>query len=90
MEFLKVILIILLVYFGLKFLFRLLGPLLMKYAMKKMGKKFEEQFSQFNSMNKQQAPQEKEGEVVLDKVPKNKRKSSKTVGEYVEYEEVKD
>jgi uncharacterized membrane protein len=55
-----------------------------------MGKKFEEQFSQFNSMNKQQASQEKEGEVVLDKVPKNKRKSSKTVGEYVEYEEVKD
>lgn len=40
--------------------------------MKKMGKKFEEQFSQFNSMNKQQASQEKEGEVILDKVPKIK------------------
>jgi len=87
MEFLKVLLIILLVYFGLKFLIKFLGPILLKYAMKKAGKQFEKQFSQFNQ---RQQPRKEEGEITIDKIPKGSKKSNNDVGEYVEYEEVKE
>ncbi|MDT0677218.1 DUF4834 family protein [Autumnicola musiva] len=80
---LKTILIILLVYFGLKILFRLLGPLLLKYFMKKMGKKFQDQFNQY-----QQPSQEKKGKVSIDKKPRKGSKSNKNVGEYIDYEEI--
>ncbi len=72
-----------LVYFGLKILFRFFGPLILKYFMKKMGKKFQDQFSQF-----QQPQQEKEGKVSIDKKPRRGRKSHKNVGEYIDYEEI--
>ncbi|MFD1096045.1 DUF4834 family protein [Salegentibacter chungangensis] len=81
----KTILIVLLVYFGFKILIRWFGPLLLKYFMRKMGRKFEQQF-------KQQAGQyqsgKKEGDISIDKKPKNKRNSNKNVGEYIDYEEI--
>ncbi|MDT0644021.1 DUF4834 family protein [Zunongwangia sp. F363] len=80
---LRTILIIMLVYFGIKILFRFFGPLILKYFMKKMGKKFQDQFSQF-----QQPQQEKEGKVSIDKKPRRGRKSNKNVGEYIDYEEI--
>lgn len=86
MEFLKIILIILLVYFGIKFLAKLLGPYIFKFIMKKAGKQFEKQFSQFQ----QPTQPKKEGEITINKVPKNKRSAKNDVGEYVEYEEVKE
>ena len=88
MEFLRIILIILLVYFGLRFILRLAGPYLLKYIMKKAGQSFEKRFNQQSQHNRQQ---EKEGEVTIDRAPKaNSRKSKDSVGEYVDYEEVKD
>ena len=87
MQFLKIILIILLVYFGIKILARLFGPMLLKYAMKKAGKGFEKQFNQFKQ---RQQPSKPEGEVSIDKTPRNDRASKRDVGEYVEYEEVKE
>ncbi len=87
MEFLKVLLVILLVYFSLKFLLKLLGPIFMRYVMKKAGKQFEKQFGQFNQ---RQQPHKPEGEITIDKVPKGRKTSKNNVGEYVEYEEVKD
>ncbi|HLV15497.1 MAG TPA: DUF4834 family protein [Xanthomarina sp.] len=81
---LRVILIILLIYYGMKILSRLFAPLLMKYVAKKAEERFGSQFGQY-----QQPKQEnnKEGEVSIDKVPQ-RTTSNKKVGEYVDYEEI--
>ncbi|MEE2772580.1 MAG: DUF4834 family protein [Bacteroidota bacterium] len=85
---LKTVLIILLVYFGLKIIFRYFGPLILKYFMRKMGKKFEQQFNhQFGGGFQNQQAQQK-GKVSIDKKPKNDRTSDKKVGEYIDYEEI--
>lgn len=54
--------------------------------MKKMGRKFEQQFNQqFGGTN---PPPQKEGKVSIDKKPKNQEGSDKKVGEYIDYEEI--
>ena len=80
----KVILIVLFIYFGLKLIARWLGPILLRYFLKKLGKKFGQDFSQY----KKHPGKEKQGEVTIEKRPKNTRKSNKDVGEYVDYEEI--
>ncbi len=85
MTFLKTILIVLLVYFALKFLFRLATPYLMRYISKKAGQQFEQFFGNGTNMN---AQREKEGSITIDKNPSQNYHSSKKVGEYVDYEEV--
>nr|WP_321235499.1 DUF4834 family protein [uncultured Psychroserpens sp.] len=82
--FVRTILIILLVYYGIKILSRLFAPYLMRYMSKKMQQKFEGQFGQQQS----QRQQHKEGETVIDKMPKNNSASNKKVGEYIDYEEI--
>ncbi len=79
---LKVILIIVLIYYGLKILTRLFGPLLFKYVTKKAGEKFQQHFGQY-----QQPQQSTDGEVTIEKKPKQ-NSSNKDVGEYIDYEEV--
>jgi hypothetical protein len=86
MGLLRTILIILLVYYGIKVLSRIFAPFLMKYASKKMEKKFGEQFGNFQNNQKKEAPK-KEGEIIIDKIPETKS-SNKDVGEYVDYEEI--
>lgn len=49
-----------------------------------MQQKFE---GQFNQHQNQRQP-EKEGETVIDKMPKNDSTSNKKVGEYIDYEEI--
>ncbi|WP_431134868.1 DUF4834 family protein [Psychroserpens mesophilus] len=83
--FLRTILIILLVYYGIKILSRLFAPYLVRYMSKKMQQKFGEQFQQ---EQQHQNPKQKEGETVIDKVPKQHKSSDKSVGEYVDYEEI--
>ena len=86
MGLLRTILIILLVYYGLKILGRIFAPYLMKYAAKKVEKKFGQGFGGFQQ---QQPPQPKpEGEVSIDKMPTQSTASNKKVGEYVDYEEI--
>ena len=80
----RVILILLLIYYGVKILSRLLAPFLIKYVAKKAEQKFGDQFGQFQ--RKQEAPQN-EGEITIDKTPTGKS-SNKSVGEYVDYEEI--
>lgn len=81
MTFLKTILIILLVYFGLRLLAKYFGPLILKYVFKKVQKNMENQFNPPH--------QEPRNE------PKRSRRSFKSntnakskVGEYVDYEEI--
>jgi len=85
MGLLKTILIIVLVYYGFKILSRLFAPLLMRFVVKKAGQRFGQQFNQHQ---RQQQPKQKEGEVSVDKIPKQNKTSNKDVGEYVDYEEI--
>jgi len=80
----RTILIILLVYYGIKILARIFAPHLVRYMSKKMQQKFEGQFQQHQN----QQPQHKEGETVIDKIPRNDSSSNKKVGEYIDYEEI--
>ncbi len=89
MGLLRTILIILLVWFGLKILARLFAPLLMRFVAKKAEEKFGQQFGGFQNQNGQrQQQQRKEGETVIDKMPNQNKKSNEKVGEYIDYEEL--
>jgi len=83
--FVRTILIIVLVWYGIKILSRIFAPLLMRYVSKKAQEKFGQQFGQ-----QQKPPQsrEKEGEISIDKTPNANKASNKNVGEYVDYEEI--
>lgn len=83
-EVIKVVLIVLLIYFGLKLIIRWFGPLLLKYILRRVGKKFEQKFGGFDAAS----GKEKEGEVSIDRKPKKNRQSKKDVGEYIDYEEI--
>lgn len=84
--FLRTILIILVVWYGIKVLMRIFAPYIASYASKKMQERFGGQFQQ-----QQQAEyrnREKEGETVIDKMPNRPQPSNKKVGEYIDYEEI--
>jgi hypothetical protein len=83
MAFLKTLLIILLIFFGLRIVFRLAKPYLMRYIAKKAGQRFEEMFRDVNT-----PPQQREGDISIDKQPSHRKSSKTKVGEYIEYEEV--
>lgn len=79
----RTILIILLVYFAFKMFIRWFGPIILKYFLKKIGSKFQQQFNpQANSGTS------KKGDVVIEKKPKKGPNSNKNVGEYIDYEEI--
>ena len=82
--FLRTILIILLVWYGMRVLARIFTPLLMRYVAKKAEKQFGQQF---NRHHQPKESKKKEGEISIDKMPKQKT-SNKDVGEYVDYEEI--
>ncbi|TXK71217.1 DUF4834 domain-containing protein [Mesonia sp. HuA40] len=77
MGLLKTVLIILLVYFGLKIIFKWLKPFLLKYILNKVNQKMQDQFKQQADFNR---PQQTKKE--------NLEKSEKKVGEYIDYEEI--
>lgn len=83
--FVRTILIILLVYYGLKILSRIFAPYLVKYMSKKMQQKFEGHYRQ---QQPHRESRHKEGETVIDKIPNTNKSSDKNVGEYIDYEEV--
>ena len=76
----KIILILLAIFFVLKLLTKYLGPLLLKYLAKKVTKKFSDQFG--GAYNSQ------ETENNQTKVDPKKIKTKKNVGEYIDFEEI--
>ncbi|MFY0604734.1 MAG: DUF4834 family protein [Flavobacteriaceae bacterium] len=82
MGFLRTILIIIFIYYLLKFLGRIFAPILMKKMVNNMQQKAQQQY------NKQQATKAREGETVIDKKPNSQRQSDSSVGEYVDFEEL--
>ncbi len=83
MNLLRTLLIIVLVYYGFKFLARIFAPFLMK----KMAKKMQEKAEQFKNQHHTQS-EVKEGETIIDKAPMKNRQSKNTVGDYVDFEEI--
>ncbi|WP_299128835.1 DUF4834 family protein [uncultured Winogradskyella sp.] len=89
MGLLRTVLIILLIWFGLKILSRLFAPILMKFVAKKAEERFGQQFGNFqNQAQQRHAQKQKEGETVIDKMPKQNKASNEKVGEYIDYEEI--
>lgn len=78
-QLLRTIVIIMAVYYIGKFLMRIFAPILMKYAAGKMEQKVKEQFQQ------QQGQQQKTNQTTQ---PIHKRKSTKKVGDYIDFEEI--
>ena len=86
MTFLKTLLIILLVYYGIKIIFKFSKPFIMRYIAKKATERFGQTFGQNPNQSTQQ--NNKEGEVTLDKSQANTKTSKSSVGEYVDFEEI--
>ena len=76
----KVLLILIAIFFVLKLLTKYLGPLLLMYASKKITKKFQDQFESANNFQKTENHQNTKG--------KKELKEKKTVGEYIDFEEI--
>ena len=79
----KTLFILLLAYFGFKYLLRLFGPFLVKKAAETIKKKAEQQYG-----NQQPKSKVKEGETTIDKTPNNTQQGKNSVGEYVDFEEI--
>lgn len=80
-NFLRTVLIIILVYYVLKFLVKLFAPYLLKKAVDKVQQKAQQQYNQ-------QEPIVDEGKTVVDKKPQSTKESNNSVGEYVDFEEI--
>lgn len=83
--FLRTLLILILVYYAVKWIGRLLFPFLFQKAVQNFEKKARAQQG-FTGED----PNAKVGETTIDKRPSSEKESNKQVGEYVDYEEVKD
>jgi len=80
----RTILIIVVVYYALKFIGRIVFPIFFKRMMNNVEKKFNQQ----QHKNPTREQQVKEGETVIDKAPNQRTKSNNEVGDYVDYEDV--
>ena len=87
MSVVRTILIILLIYYGFKFLTRLIAPIILKKMVNKMGSNFQSSFTNFS---KKAHSQKKEGDITIEKSKKKSKKikSKNDVGDYIDYEEV--
>lgn len=83
MAFLKTILIILLVYYLLKFLAKLFAPQILSYAAKKTESHFKQAFD-----NQRASSEENERDVIMKKKSSKEKGDSEKVGEYIDFEEL--
>lgn len=90
MQFLRTIIIIFIIIYGLRILSRYVFPFLLKRWMNKKMEQFQNQAqSQFKEQQKaQQFAKEHEGEVKIKARGKHDKPESDGLGEFVDYEEV--
>ncbi len=86
MGLLKTVLIILLVYYLFKILFRMFAPKLFGYALKKTEARFKEQFGDFSDFNN--TSKQARHSAIFKKENQPKSNPDKNVGEYIDFEEV--
>ena len=89
MGFLKTLIIIVAIWYFLKFAFRFFGPILLKKAIQKAEQNFQQQTQGFYGQNTQDTDTyttSSDTNMNFDKgIPREKKK----VGEYIEFEEIK-
>ncbi|MAU15807.1 MAG: DUF4834 domain-containing protein [Muricauda sp.] len=85
MVLLQTILIVILVYYGLKLLLKWLAPKILNYAVKKTGERFGQQFGNPADFDNGRP---REGETTISKKPFRRSNPSKKVGEYIDFEEI--
>jgi len=85
MGLLKILLILVIFYYGFKFLARLFAPFLIK----KMADTMQQKAQGFNNQSRPKSDVP-EGETIIDKAPRNNQQSKDSVGEYVDFEEIDD
>jgi hypothetical protein len=88
MGLLRTLAIIVIVYYGIKFIGRYILPLFVSKIIDNVEKKMRDQQQQFN--NQQQDTTGKVGETIIAKKPSDYKEGNKNIGDYVDYEEVKD
>ena len=76
---LKALLLILIIFYSIRFISRLLLPLLFKTMVKKASRNM-----------RPNEPKRRDREVSIDKTSKQKKQSNSSVGEYVDFEEIDD
>jgi hypothetical protein len=83
---LRTIAIFIIIYYAFKFFSRYIAPIFLKKVISNVEKKYKEQ------QNQQQDTTTggKVGETVIAKKPSNQKEGNKTVGEYVDFEEIKE
>ncbi len=74
------------VYYLLKILAKLFAPKIINYAAKKTEAHFKEKFEGFQQHSN--TAEQKVGDVIIDKKPSKKSKTSKKVGDYIDFEEI--
>lgn len=79
----KNILIIVFIWYAVKFLFRLFFPVLVKAAVNKAGQNFQQQQQQY-----QQRSQNQTQDFTAPTVNSDKPREKKKVGEYIDFEEL--
>ncbi|UYW01110.1 DUF4834 family protein [Flavobacterium agricola] len=90
--FLSTILWIVLIYYALKFLFRLFAPILFKVAVQKAEKSFNEKSRQFyEQQNQYSGSTESNHKTAQSKseININDLREKKKIGEYIDFEEIK-
>lgn len=90
MQILRTILIILLVYYGFKFLFRFLFPLLLKRWVDKKTQEFQQKSNYMDGEKAKEFAKQQEGKIKIKPSNKSNTPGTDDVGDYVDYEEVKD
>ncbi len=85
MGLLKTLVILVFVYYAIKFFSRLFAPILMKKMVSKMQEKAQQQQ---NYQQRRNTTSAREGETVIDKRPSTTKQSNDSVGEYVDFEEI--
>ena len=88
MGLLRTLAIIVIIYYAIKFIGRYILPLFVGKIISNVEKKMRDQQQQFN--DQQQKITEKVGETVIAKKPSDYKEGNKNIGDYVDYEEVKD
>lgn len=80
-NFIKTLVIILVIYYGFKFLTRYVMPMLINKGVKNMQQKMQDQ-------QRQQQPRRPEGDVTVEGKPQQNQQNNSSKGEYVDFEEV--
>ena len=93
--FIQTILIIILVFWGLRILLRILAPYMMRFFINKVSERMQKEFERTQNQYQQNAyarnrSEEKEGkQTIINKNSRSKNpEATKQVGEYIDYEEV--